>query len=113
LGTRNPHSTAITPTSQKDLTNEEFIPNTKANVILQFFLDLLHVIGGDLNTGKSASFIPFHRWPRGNSSLLRIHHSHPNINILHQYIGVSTVVPRKDKDEPHCELGWMMKIYEK
>jgi hypothetical protein len=45
LGTTNPHPTLITPMSQKVFTNEEHILNKKANVILQFFLNLLCVIG--------------------------------------------------------------------
>jgi hypothetical protein len=70
LGMTNPHSTAMTPVSQKKLTNEELTLHTKANAILQLFLDLRHVIGGDLNTGKSTNFILFHRWPGRKSSLL-------------------------------------------
>jgi hypothetical protein len=41
----NTHSKAITPTSKKTLTNEERELHTKANGILQFFLNLLNVIG--------------------------------------------------------------------
>jgi hypothetical protein len=95
---------------QKVFTNIEHILHKKTSTILKFFLDLLHVIGGDLNTGKNASFILFHRWSGGKSSLLKIHHSHPNINRVHTYTGVSKLVPMKDKDEPHRALRWMMKI---
>jgi hypothetical protein len=61
LGATNPHSTAITTTDMKALTNEERELHTKANGILQFFLDLLNVIGGELHSGKSACFLLFHR----------------------------------------------------
>jgi hypothetical protein len=71
LGTPNPYSTAITVSSKSELTNEEQTLNKKANDIIQVFLDLLHIIGGDLNTRKIASFILFHRWSGGKSSLLR------------------------------------------
>jgi hypothetical protein len=106
----DPHLPAITPMSQKAFTSEKNRPHNKANAILQFFLDLLHVIGGDLNTGKSASFKLFHRWTGGKSSLLRIHDSHPDISLIHPYTGISTIVPKKEKDDRHRELGWMMTI---
>jgi hypothetical protein len=54
LGTTNPHSTTIKPTSMKAITTKESESHTKANGILQFFLDLLNVIGGDLHSGESA-----------------------------------------------------------
>jgi hypothetical protein len=81
----NPHSTAITPSTQKELTIEEFELHSKANVILQLFLDLLHFIGGDLQTGKSASFLMIHRLSGGNIILLRSHHTHLDISLLHLY----------------------------
>jgi hypothetical protein len=68
LGTTNPYSTDITST-KKGLTNEEHTLHKKVNGIIQFFLNLLHVTGGDLNTSKSARFILFHRWSGGKSSL--------------------------------------------
>jgi hypothetical protein len=54
LGTTNPYSTTINPTRMKALKNEERELHTNANGILQLFLDLLNVIGGDLRSGKSA-----------------------------------------------------------
>jgi hypothetical protein len=68
--TTNPHSTVNPPSSHKELTREEFELYTKANTILQFFINLLRVIGGDLHTGKSASFLLFHRWPGGKLTLM-------------------------------------------
>jgi hypothetical protein len=105
LGMTNSHSTAMTPTSQTVFTNEEHIPHKKAKAILQFFLDLLHVIVDDLNTRKSACFILFHRWSGGKSSLFRKHQSHPNIIIVHPYTGVSTVIPRKEKKDHTWEIN--------
>jgi hypothetical protein len=110
IGTTNPYSTAITSSAKKKLKNEEQTLHKKINDIIQFFLNLLPVIGGELNTSKSASFILFHRWSGGKSSLLRKHDSHPEITFIHPYTRVRTIVPRKEKDEPHCALGWMMTI---
>jgi hypothetical protein len=70
VGATHPHTTAITPTSQKDLTREEFELHTKANAILQFFINLLRVIGGNMHTGKNASFLLFHTWSGVKSTLL-------------------------------------------
>jgi hypothetical protein len=82
IGTTSPHYKAITSTIQKELTNEDQRLQKKANYILQFFLDLLHVIDGDLNTSKIASFTLFHRWTGGKYSLLRIHEYHPKITMF-------------------------------
>jgi hypothetical protein len=59
LGTTYPHPTTITPTSQKVFTSEENRLHKKAKTILKLFLDLLHVIGRYLNTGKSVSSYSF------------------------------------------------------
>jgi hypothetical protein len=110
LGTKTPYCTAIIPSAKKELTNEEQTLHKKANYIIQFFLGLLHVILGDLNTSKSTSFIIFHSWSGGKSSLLRKHDSHPEITVVHPHTRVRTVVPRKENDEPHRALVWMMTL---
>jgi hypothetical protein len=95
LGTTNSYSTAITSSAKKDLTNEEQTLHKKANDIIQFFLDLLNIIVGDLNTSKSARFILFHRWSGGKSPLLRKHYYHPEITLVHPYTTLRTAVRRK------------------
>jgi hypothetical protein len=100
LGTTNPHSTTSTPANMKALTIE----------ILQFFLDLLKVISGDLHSGKSVCFLMFHRWAGGIATLLKIHDNHPSITITHPITGTTNVVPRKEINDPHRALGWMMMI---
>jgi hypothetical protein len=30
--------------------------------------------------------------------------------LVHPYTGASTVVPMKEKDDPHHALGWMMAV---
>jgi hypothetical protein len=110
MGTTNPYSMAITPTSMKALTIEERELHTKANGILQFFLYFLIVIGGDLHSCKIACFLLFHRWSGGKSTLLRIHNDHPKISLTYPLTGTINVVPTKERDEPHRDLGWMMTI---
>jgi hypothetical protein len=110
LGTTKPYHTTITPASMKSLTTEERELHTKANGIRQFFLDLLNAIEGDRHSGKSASFLLFHRWSGGKSSLPKIHDDHPKITLAHPLTGTIHVVPRKERDEPHRALGWTMTI---
>jgi hypothetical protein len=91
--------------------NDNMELHTKANIILQFFFDLLIVIGGDLQPGKSACFLIFHIWSGEESTLLKIHADHPQITLTHPLAGtINVVAPRKEKDEMHRALGRMMKI---
>jgi hypothetical protein len=107
----NPHSKSTTSTSRRELAHEEQTLHKRANDIIQFFLDLLRMIGGDLKTSKSASFVLCNIWSGGKSSLVRKHEIHPERILVHPYPGVNTVVPRKERDKLHHALGWMMTIY--
>jgi hypothetical protein len=97
LGTTNPYSTSITPMSCKALTNEDQTLHKISNNIIQFSLNLLHAIVGDLNIGKSASLVLFHRWSRGKFSPLRKYESHPETTLIHPYTGVSITVQRRER----------------
>jgi hypothetical protein len=110
LGTTNPNATAITPATMKALTIEERELHTKANGILQFFLDLLKVVDGELHSGKSACFLMFHIWTGGKATLRKIHDNHLSISLTHPITGITNVVPRKERDDPHRTLGWMVMI---
>jgi hypothetical protein len=110
VGTTNPHCAAITPMIKKYLTNEERELHTKENGILQFFLELMNAIGGDLHTGKSVCFLLFHRRSGGKSTLLKIHDEHPQITLTHPLTGTVNAVLKKEKEKPHRALGWMMII---
>jgi hypothetical protein len=83
---------------------------TKANRILQFFLDLLNLIGGDLHSAESACFIMFHRWIGGKATQLKIHDDRPSISLTHPITGITNVVPRKERDNPMRTLVWIMTI---
>jgi hypothetical protein len=43
-------------------------------------------------------------------TLLKVHPGHPQITLVHSRIEAINTVPRKEKDEPHRGLGWMMKV---
>jgi hypothetical protein len=54
-------STEITPTRTKRFTKDEDLLFARMQKIIQFFLELLQVSGGDLNISKCACFTVFHR----------------------------------------------------
>jgi hypothetical protein len=76
--------------------------------ILQFFLELIQVAGGDLNIWNCASFTVFHRWNGGRASLLEIQDSHPLITITCLHTGEIKTINKKDPNQAHRALGWMM-----
>jgi hypothetical protein len=46
----------------------------------------------------------------GTSTILKIHDDHPSISLTHPITGITNFVPRKDRDDLHRALGWMMTI---
>jgi hypothetical protein len=78
--------------------------HTNSNGILQFFLDLLKVIGGNIHTGKITCYLLFHRRSGGKSTLLKIHHDHPQIMLINPFTGEVNIVPIKENNELHRAL---------
>jgi hypothetical protein len=76
--------------------------------MIQFFLELLQVAGGDLNISKCACFTVFHRWKGRRVTLLQTHDPHPNMTITHPSPGELKLITRKNPNEAHQALGWMM-----
>jgi hypothetical protein len=76
--------------------------------ILQFFLELLQVAGGNLNISKCACFTVFHPWSGGKATLNKIHDSHPIMTITHPIYGELKTITNKDPTNAHRDLGWMM-----
>jgi hypothetical protein len=76
-------STETTPSHHKQFSPDISALFIKMQKILQFFLELLQVAGGDLNIAKYACFTVFHRWSGGKSTLLKIFDSHPMMTIIH------------------------------
>jgi hypothetical protein len=76
--------------------------------IIQFFLELLQVAGGDLNISKYACFAVFHRWTGGKATLLKIQDSHPIMIITHPRSGELKKITNKDPTKAHRALGWMI-----
>jgi hypothetical protein len=64
---------------------EELI--VKMQDIIQFFLDVLQVTGGDLAPAKCAWYLIYHRWKIGKARLLQVKETHRGINITSRATG--------------------------
>jgi hypothetical protein len=60
----------------RGLTQEEDSLVARMEVIIQFFLDLLQVTGGDLAPKKCAWYLIGHHWNKGVSKLIQIEPQH-------------------------------------
>jgi hypothetical protein len=78
------------------------------NRMIKFFLEHLQVAEDDLNISKCACFTVFHHWKGGRATLLRTHDSHLPMTITHPSIGEVKLIIRKNPNEVHRALGWMM-----
>jgi hypothetical protein len=101
-------STENTSSINKQFTYDESALFFKMQKILQFFLELPQVAGGDLNIEKCACFTVFHRWTGSKATLLKIQDSHPLMKITHAHYGELKTITKKDPTESHRALGWMM-----
>jgi hypothetical protein len=73
---RDPVSMDVT-----DLTADEAELINQMQVVIQFFLDLLQVTGGDLAPEKGVWYLIAHRWKKGVPRLLAKRANHQGINI--------------------------------
>jgi hypothetical protein len=91
-----------------DLTSSEETIIAKMEKILQFFLDLLQVTGGDLAPEKCVWHIISHRWKDGKPILLQKHSSHRGIKIVLRSTNTESGVKSKAPTEGHRTLGFFM-----
>jgi hypothetical protein len=101
-------STEISSTTIKDFSPDESILFEKMQNMLQFFLELLQVEGGDINISKCACFKVFGRWCGSRAAFLRIKSSDPLMSITHPNTGEIKNIVKKYPDQAHGALGWMM-----
>jgi hypothetical protein len=96
------------PVEVLDLTQseEELIGQMKN--IIQFFLDLLQVTGGDLAPEKCVWFLICHRWKNGKARLLTVQESHGGIEITSRSTGTVSGVKRKSPEEGNRTLGFQI-----
>jgi hypothetical protein len=83
----------------KDLTNEEEKLVARMEDIIQLFLDLLRVVGGDLAPDKCMWYLISHRWENGIPSLILVHSSHRGIKMTLRSTGAASNIKRKAADQ--------------
>jgi hypothetical protein len=76
--------------------------------IIQFFLDLLQVTGGDLSPEKCVWYLISHRWKDGKPILLEKHSSQRGIKIVSRSTNTESGVKRKAPNEGHHTLVLFM-----
>jgi hypothetical protein len=67
------------PIEETELTADEEDLVEQMQVIIQFFLDLLQVTGGDLAPDKCVRYLIAHRWKNGLPTVLRKREYHRGI----------------------------------
>jgi hypothetical protein len=108
-GTTNDNTTMEpVPVEEEALmwSEEELV--AKMQDIIQFFLDVLQVTGGDLAPAKCAWYLICHRWKNGKARLLQVKETHRGINITSRATGRISGVKRKSVEEGHRTLGFHM-----
>jgi hypothetical protein len=90
------------------LTSSEETLIDKMEEIIQFFLDLLQVTGGDLAPEKCVWYLISPRWKDENPRLLQKHSSHRGIEIVSRSTTTESGVKRKAPNEGHRTLGFFM-----
>jgi hypothetical protein len=75
-------------------------------VLIQFFLDLLQVVGGVLAPEKCIWYLIVHRWTKGDPRLLTKRASHQGLYITSNATGQTSVIKRKAVNQGHRTLGF-------
>jgi hypothetical protein len=102
------HNLAPIPSTVRGLTQEEDSLVARMEVIIQFFLGLLQVTGGDLAPEKCAWYLIGHRWNKGVSKLIQIEPQHRSITMTSRSSGKVSGIKRKSPTEGHRTLGFFM-----
>jgi hypothetical protein len=79
---------------------------TRMQDIVQFFLDILQVTGGDLVSDKCAWYLIFHRCQNGKARLLQQHLQHKGISLLSRATGSTSGIKRNAPGAGHRTLGF-------
>jgi hypothetical protein len=104
-GTTNDDS-ELEPVSHviSDLTSSKETLIAKMEEIIQFFLDLLQVTGGELAPEKCVWYLISHRWKDENPKLLQKHSSHRGIKIVSRSTNTESGVKRRAPTEGYRPL---------
>jgi hypothetical protein len=99
-----------TGTEVQQLTEREEKLVTRMQYIVQFFLDILQVTGGDLAPEKCAWYIICHRWKNGKARLIQPREHHRGISLLSRATGSTSVIKRKAPESGHITLVFHMTV---
>jgi hypothetical protein len=94
------------PVEEEALTWSEEELIAKIQDIIQLFLDVLHLNGGDLAPVKCAWYLICHGWKNGKARLLQVKETHRGIAITSRETGRTSGVKRKAVEEGHRTLGF-------
>jgi hypothetical protein len=101
-------STESTSSRVKRFSHDDAPLFARMNHMIHLFLELIQVAGGDLNISKCDCFTVFHLWKGDRATLLRTHHSQPTMTITHPSTREGNIITRKNPNDAHLALGWMM-----
>jgi hypothetical protein len=86
---------------EKELTSYKEEMVKRMEDIIQFFLDLLQVTGGDLAPEKCIWYLIAHLWKKGEPTLLAKETTHRGITIKSKATGIISAVKRKAVSQGH------------
>jgi hypothetical protein len=106
--TDDSHNLDPISSSVRGLAQEEDSLVARMEVIIQFFLDLLQITGGDLAPEKCAWYLIGHCWNKGVSKLIQVEPQHRLITMTSRSSGQISGIKRKSPTEGHRTLGLFM-----
>jgi hypothetical protein len=92
----------------QQLTESEEKLVTRMQDIVQLFMGVLEVTGGDLSPEKSAWYLICHRWKNGKARLLQPHEQHRGISLLSCATGSTSGIKSKAPEAGHRTLVFHM-----
>jgi hypothetical protein len=96
----------LVPIENKELTSEEDEMVKIMEAIIQFFLDLLQVMGGDLAPEKCVWYLISHQWNRGKPTILANKSTYRSIIMISKATGTISPAKRKSMSQGHRTLGF-------
>jgi hypothetical protein len=91
---------------EQGLSEEEEKLVAKVETIIEFFLDCLHVTGGDLAPSKCAWYRISHCWKDDIPRFLQPNPTHRGIETVSKSTGTTSGIKRKAPEEGHRTLGF-------
>jgi hypothetical protein len=102
------HHLKTIPSSGSEFAQEEEGLVARMEEIMQFFLNLLQVTGGDLAPEKCVWYSIDHHWSKGVPQMILIETQHRSISMTSRASGQVSGINRKAPTEGHHTLGFLM-----